>query len=151
VLHQLLRRVIQDERRHFAFYRAQAKARMERSRTARRLVRFVLERFWTPVGAGVKTEEEVDALALYLFGDSTEGREQARGIDETIAAVPGLERLRLLEDYLDGALARAAARPGWAGVQPARTPVRGLPAPTHWREPARARDDAVAAAGASGL
>ena len=64
VLHQLLRRVIQDERRHFAFYRAQAKARMERSRTARRLVRFVLERFWTPVGAGVKTEEEVDALAL---------------------------------------------------------------------------------------
>jgi len=151
VLHQLLRRVIQDERRHFAFYRAQAKARMERSRTARRLVRFVLERFWTPVGAGVKTEEEVDALALYLFGDSTEGREQARGIDETIAAVPGLERLRLLEDYLDGALARAAARPGWAGVQPARTPALSLPAPTHWREPARARDDAVAAAGASGL
>ena len=31
VLHQLLRRVIQDERRHFAFYRAQAKARMQRS------------------------------------------------------------------------------------------------------------------------
>ena len=27
VLHQMLRRVIQDERRHFAFYRAQAKAR----------------------------------------------------------------------------------------------------------------------------
>ena len=35
VLHQLLRKVIQDERRHFAFYRAQAKARMERSRAAR--------------------------------------------------------------------------------------------------------------------
>ena len=28
VLHQMLRRVIQDERRHFAFYRAQAKARL---------------------------------------------------------------------------------------------------------------------------
>jgi hypothetical protein len=74
----------------------------------------------------VKTEEEVDALALYLFGDSTEGREQARGIDETIAAAPGLERLRLLEDYLDGA-----------------------PGPR--REPALVRGDAVAAAGASGL
>src|SRR5918995_5681883 len=32
VLHQLLRKVIQDERRHFAFYRAQAKSRLERSR-----------------------------------------------------------------------------------------------------------------------
>ena len=111
----------------------------------------MLERFWTPVGAGVKTEEEVDALALYLFGDSTEGREQARGIDETIAAVPGLERLRLLEDYLDGALARAAARPGWGGVQLSGPRAPRFPPPTHWREPARARGDAVAAAGASGL
>ncbi len=53
VLHRLLRKVIQDERRHFAFYRAQANARMERSRTARRLVRWALETLWTPVGAGV--------------------------------------------------------------------------------------------------
>src|ERR671935_2800449 len=89
-LHKLLRKVIQDERRHFAFYRAQAKARMQRSRAARCLVRWVLGSLWTPVGAGVKTEEEVDALGLYLFGDSEEGLEQLRGIDETIAEVPGL-------------------------------------------------------------
>ncbi|MGH2985247.1 MAG: ferritin-like domain-containing protein [Solirubrobacterales bacterium] len=144
VLHQLLRQVIQDERRHFAFYRAQARARMERSRSARRLVRFVLERFWTPVGAGVKREEEVDALAIYLFGDSPEGREHAREIDETIAAVPGLERLTLLEDYLDGALARAAERPGWAGT--AAVPPRdlGVAPPAHWSTPHRRRD-AIAA------
>src|SRR5256714_2664142 len=36
-LHRLLHKVIRDERRHFAFYRAQAKARMERSRAARKL------------------------------------------------------------------------------------------------------------------
>ena len=74
VLHQMLRRIIQDERRHFAFYRAQAKARLEDNRRARRLVRWGLKAFWTPVGAGVKTQEEVDALAIYLFGDSPEGR-----------------------------------------------------------------------------
>src|SRR5918996_421048 len=112
VLHQLLRKVIQDERRHFAFYRAQAKARMERSRTARRLVRWVLRNLWTPVGAGVKSEEEVDALALYLFADSLEGREQARGIDETISEVPGLEGLTIVRDYLDTAAGRARERPG---------------------------------------
>src|SRR4051812_18539304 len=119
VLHQLLRKVIQDERRHFAFYRAQAKARMERSRAARRMVRWVLSAVWTPVGAGVKSEEEVDALALYLLGDSPEGREQARGIDETIAAIPGLDGLTLVEDYLDAAERRVAERPGWAGIEPA--------------------------------
>jgi hypothetical protein len=144
-LHKLLAKVIQDERRHFAYYRAQAKARMERSRAARRMVRFVLRTLWTPVGAGVKTEEEVDALALYLFGDGPEGREQVREIDRTISEVPGLDGLKLLEEYLDGALARAAERPGWAGV--ATTPSvaaangSGPPAPTHWATVGAVRDD----------
>jgi len=144
-LHKLLRRVIRDERRHFAFYRAQAKARMQRSRTARNMVRWTLRHLWTPVGAGVKTEEEVDALALYLFGDSREGRDQIREIDQTIAGVPGLEGMHLLEDYLDGALRRVAEHPGWAGVEetrvaPARTNGHA-PAPTHWEQVGAVRDD----------
>jgi rubrerythrin len=143
-LHKLLRKVIQDERRHFAFYRAQAKARMQRSRTARRMVRFVLKRLWTPVGAGVKTEEEVDALAIYLFGDGGAGREQVREIDRTISDVPGLEGLTLLEDYLSGALRRAAERPGWAGVSRALAPAGtngSAPVPDHWAMAAVARQD----------
>src|SRR5919199_4523442 len=107
VLHQMLRRVIQDERRHFAFSRAQAKARLEGNRRARRLVRATLKAFWTPVGAGVKGEEEVDALALYLFGDAPEGREAIRDIDRMVSDLPGLAGLTLLEDVLDRALARA--------------------------------------------
>jgi rubrerythrin len=119
VLHEMLRRVIQDERRHFAFYRAQAKARMEGNPAAGRIVRRALQAFWTPVGAGVKTEEETDALGLYLMGDgSAEGAEAARGIDETIAELPGLEGLTLVQDYLQAAQKRAADRPGWAGVAP---------------------------------
>jgi hypothetical protein len=116
VLHQMLHRIIQDERRHFAFYRAQAKARLEDNRRAGTMVRWGLRAFWTPVGAGVKSQEEVDALAIYLFGDSPEGREGAREIDATIAEIPGLEGLTLLEDTVDAALARAAANPGYAGV-----------------------------------
>jgi rubrerythrin len=116
VLHAMLRKIIQDERRHFAFYRAQAKARLEASPRAGRLVRATLKAFWTPVGAGVKGEEEVDALALYLFGDAPEGREAVREIDTTIAELPGLHGLTLLEDVLDRALARVRVRPGWAGI-----------------------------------
>jgi hypothetical protein len=122
VLHQMLRRIIQDERRHFAFYRAQAKARLEDNPRAARMVRFGLRAFWTPVGAGVKTQEEVDALAIHLFGDCPEGREGAREIDATISEIPGLRGLTLLEDALDGALARAAATTGYAGVLAPATP-----------------------------
>jgi rubrerythrin len=144
-LHRLLRKVIRDERRHFAFYRAQARARMQRSATARVLVRWVLRHLWTPVGAGVKTEEEVDAPALHLFGDGPEGRDQIREIDRTIAEVPGLEGMHLLEDYLDGALERAAERRGSASVartRPAPATTNGhAPPPTHWAEVGAARAD----------
>ena len=119
VLHQMLQRIIQDERRHFAFYRAQAKARLTRApRRTRRVVRWILESFWTPVGAGVKSDEEVDALVLYLFGYDDQGREMVREIDRTVAELPGLEGLDLLEQALDRALERCRTRPGWAGVVP---------------------------------
>ena len=145
VLHNMLRVVIQDERRHCAFYRAQAKARMERSRRARKIVRWALSNLWTPVGAGVKSEEEVDALALYLFADSPEGRDQIRGIDETISAVPGLEGLTILQDYLAAAERRAAERPGWAGISPVSRHEGDAPAPTHWRESEERRADVMPA------
>ena len=125
VLHTMLSKVIQDERRHFAFYRAQARARLEGNQRAQRLVRWVLNRFWTPVGAGVKSAEEVDALVMYLFADSPEGRDAIRELDATIGEIPGVEGLGLFGRVLARAEARAAARPGWAGVQaaPARQPV----------------------------
>ena len=74
------------------------------------------------MGAGVKSQEEVDALVLYLFGYDDQGREMVRELDATVAEIPGLEGLRLLEDVLDEALARARERPGWAGVVPAPAP-----------------------------
>jgi hypothetical protein len=107
------------------------------------LVRWVLSHLWTPVGAGVKTQEEVDALAMYLFGDGPEGREQVREIDATVSALPGLGGLRIVETYLDAALVRVAERPGWAGIAPVSAPARSnghSPAPTHWAA-AGARED----------
>ena len=101
------------------------------------MVRRALQSFWTPVGAGVKTQEETDALGLYLFGDgSEEGAEAARGIDETIAELPGLEGLTLIQDYLEAAQDRVAKRPGWAGITP--MPQRHEPSIAgtsgHWPE-----------------
>jgi hypothetical protein len=137
--------VIQDERRHFAFYRAQAKARMERSARARKLVRWGLTHLWTPVGAGVKSEEEVDALCLYLLGDSPEGREHARGIDQTISEMPGLEGLTIIEDYLAAAERRAAERPGWAGIRPVPRGTASEPSPDHWIPSEERRRDVMPA------
>src|ERR671933_3020025 len=66
VLHAMLRRVIQDERRHFAFYRAQGKARLAAApQRTRRVVRWAFEHLWTPVGAGVESLRGGGAVVLH--------------------------------------------------------------------------------------
>ena len=112
VLRDLLSRIIKDERRHFAFYFNSAKEWLMGNRFAQRVDRFVLERVWVPVGQGVKTQEEVDALALYLFDDE-EGEADLARIDEKIRKLPGLEGIELMSRALRDARARARQNPGW--------------------------------------
>ena len=70
VLIQLLQAVIKDERRHFAFYRAQARMRLARSRQARTITRWAMEHLWAPVGTGVRPQAETDHVIHCVFGDA---------------------------------------------------------------------------------
>ncbi|GAC1672611.1 MAG: ferritin-like domain-containing protein [Candidatus Dormibacteraceae bacterium] len=112
VLRDLLSRIIKDERRHFAFYFNSAKEWLIGNRFAQRVDRFVLDRVWVPVGQGVKTQEEVDALALYLFDDA-EGEADLARIDDKIRKLPGLEGIELMSRALRDARVRAQKTPGW--------------------------------------
>ena len=112
VLRDLLNRIIKDERRHFAFYYNSAKEWLLGNRFAQRVDRLVLNRIWVPVGQGVKSQEEVDALALYLFDDD-EGEADLARIDEKIRKLPGLEGIELMTRALRGARARARHSPDW--------------------------------------
>jgi hypothetical protein len=113
VLADLLSRIIKDERRHFAFYYNSAKEWLTGNEKAQRFDRWMLERVWVPVGKGVKTQEEVDALALYLFDDE-QGEEELLGIDEKIGKLPGLAGIKLMSKALYEARARVRQNPDWA-------------------------------------
>jgi hypothetical protein len=110
VLSELLERIVLDESRHFFFYYRQAEERLKRPGAAR-VARFIVDRFWAPVGSGEQAREELRFLASYLFSDD-EGRNAARKIDETIRRLPGFSTVRLVEAWIDsfGGL-RSAARP----------------------------------------
>lgn len=105
VLADLVRRVIKDERRHFAFYRSQARMRLARSERARRMARWAMERLWAPVGTGLRPQEESDFALVSLFGDE-EGAERLCRLDETIAELPGFEGATLASDARREALER---------------------------------------------
>ena len=88
VLAEIVRRLAQDERRHFSFYYNKARLQL-RSRNAQRLTSFIIRNFWLPVGGGVKPDSEVDWILSFILGDP-QGLDIARRIDATIAKLPGL-------------------------------------------------------------
>ena len=113
VLKDLLSRIIKDERRHYAFYFNSAKEWLTDNKKAQRVDRWMLDRVWVPVGQGVKTQEEVDALALYLFDDA-EGEADLALIDEKIGKLPGLSGIKLLSKSLTAARERVRHNRRWA-------------------------------------
>ena len=98
ILNELLRRIVRDEARHFAFYLWQAEQRLVRPHVARN-VRAIMNRFYTPVGAS----HQPDALACWVSGflfDGTDGRAAAEHVDRSIATLPGFADATLLGNWL---------------------------------------------------
>ncbi len=109
ILAEVLSRLMKDERRHFAFYYNSARARLA-PQPAQRLVTFLLNRFWTPVGSGVKPDPEVAWILRFVFGDEP-GHESIAYIDRTIAKLPGLGWFNMVRREFDRARTASPAPP----------------------------------------
>ena len=108
VLDVILERIIKQERTHYAFYRSMAEKLLAESPSARGVTRWFMQKRFVAVGDGVKTDAEVDQLALYLF-DGDDGLEAARAIDRAVSTLPGLRGVALLERIRGRALARTGS------------------------------------------
>lgn len=108
ILNELLRRITRDEARHFAFYMWQAEQLLERPGVSR-IVRAIMNRFYTPVGAS----HQPDALARWVSGflfDGEEGRAAAKHVDQSISKLPGFADATLLWNWLDANVYRSTVR-----------------------------------------
>ena len=107
ILEEILRRLAKDERRHFAFYYNKARVQLQ-ARNAQRLTKFILQKFWMPVGEGVKPDSEVEWIGNYTLGDDA-GAEVASRIDSLIAKLPGMEWFRGLSQTREVSLRKRAS------------------------------------------
>ena len=96
VLTEMLKRIMRQEGRHIDFYATHARAALASNSRAQWVVRFALTRAWTPVGAGVMPDVELDHLTRFLF-DGPDGMAAAKRIDRQVDRLPGLDGLGLLE------------------------------------------------------
>jgi hypothetical protein len=97
VLNVLCQRIMKQELRHYAFYRAGAR-RFLSTRRAQRVTSTSLKIAWTPVGTGMCPVEESCYVLQFLF-DGAEGTAIPR-IEAKIRELPGLEWFDLFSRFV---------------------------------------------------
>jgi hypothetical protein len=130
----LLNAIIKDERRHFAFCRAQARLRLARSPMARRMTRWAMDHLWAIVGTGVRPQAETDFVVVHLFGNG-QGREAALEMDRTIGELPGPAGQRDLPTCATGGAGPGDAHPGSGAGDVGGRPRVGLRRDGSWSPP----------------
>jgi len=98
VLEELFRRIAKQERRHFAYYFGQARERLTDNKANQRFCRFIAQRFYSPVGSGVKTETELAQQFARMF-PRERIFEVMSYIERRMAQLPGMAGLDSLTRY----------------------------------------------------
>jgi hypothetical protein len=112
ILREVLMRIAKDERKHFAFYFNEAKVALEHSALVRQLTFRIMDWLWTPVGTGVKAQEEVDFLMSYLArSEGGRGAELLLDVDRNMARLPGFERFAKMRGFMGNLGLLDGARP----------------------------------------
>jgi len=81
VLSEILTAVMREESAHTRFYANVARLELKKSASARRVARFIVEHFWTPVGQGSRPKR----ATAYSIGTLFHGAEGVEWIERTVS------------------------------------------------------------------
>ncbi|TAL50745.1 hypothetical protein EPN81_02075 [Patescibacteria group bacterium] len=91
ILEYILKAIAREEAKHAMFYWSVAHIQLKDSPFRQQLARYLIEKFWKPVGEGVKTQAESNVVIRTLFSGK-DGVEQIRTyVNNRIAQLPGFE------------------------------------------------------------
>ena len=100
VLTEILTGIMREESAHTHFYRNVAEIELRKSPFARKVARFIVKKFWTPVGQGSKPKQQTDYTIGKLFQGS-EGLEWIdRNVTQKIQTLPGFDGLTKVTDAI---------------------------------------------------
>jgi len=96
VLTKILTAIMREESAHTRFYASVARLELGRSETAQKIARFIVNRFWTPVGQGSRPKRQTDYAIGTLF-DGREGLEWfERTVSQKIEDLPGFAGIKTI-------------------------------------------------------
>ncbi len=108
VLEHILRGIASEESIHIFFYRNIAKLKLEESGLSRRIARFLVEKFWSPVGQGTKPEEDTNYVIATLFSGDHGLEAVDTNVNHSIALLPGFETTKRVTNRIAEAIAAHA-------------------------------------------
>lgn len=110
VLNPILDAIIKEESAHNQFYWSVAKLELKRDSTARRIARFVTDRFWAPVGQGSLAKRRTEYLVSTLFAEG-EGLDVIDAkVTQRVRQLPGFDDIDKINKTI-GTMARNANVP----------------------------------------
>ena len=100
VLAEILRGIIREESAHTTFYRSVARIELEKSEISRKLSRFIIKHFWTPVGSGAKSKQESDYTIATLFSGEDGLDWIDKNVSQRLQGLPGFQGLTKVSDKI---------------------------------------------------
>ncbi len=89
ILTKLLNVVMKEESIHAHFYWSIAQLKLQQAKFSRDLARFIIGKFWSPVGQGAKPQSEANYLIATLFKGQDGVEFFDRNVNRRLQALPG--------------------------------------------------------------
>lgn len=115
VLTHILQGIIREESAHGQFYRNIAKLELKRSEFAQKLARWVIDNFWSPVGADSLSAERSDYVIQTLFVQDEALEVLDKTVTQRVRQLPGFGDVTRMTDTISG-IAKSAAAAGLIGT-----------------------------------
>lgn len=100
VLTKILNAIIREESAHTQFYSRVARLELKKNEFARRISRFVIEHFWSPVGQGALPKKRTDHAIATLFGDPDGIEVVDKTVTRRIRQLPGFADITTINDHV---------------------------------------------------
>jgi len=108
VLNPILDAIIREESAHNQFYWSVAKLELKKNPTARKIARFVTDKFWAPVGQGSLAKKRTEYLVSTLFAEGDGLDVIDTKVTKRVRQLPGFDDLTKINETI-GDMARNAS------------------------------------------
>lgn len=100
VLTHIANAIVREEAIHAQFYRSVARLELEKNEFAQKMARWIIDRFWAPVGQGSLAKSRTEYTIATLFGHENAIEGLDKTVTQRVRALPGFDGITKITDVI---------------------------------------------------